>query len=151
MINLSKINIGSNDNNSFELKLYTNNKIKSIQIDPFGSNKMRFHYPPNFNFVISLNDNLSNQYLYTININKNKKNIDITNSQFFCSNGWTNNLSVTCLLEHFELDELCLSNFIPKNYGTVEVSNLDINDKTKRFKVGIVIPTFGREEYLDNV
>lgn len=146
MINLSRINIGPNNTNSTELLIKSQYKIRSVQIDPFGSNKMRFHYPPNFNFILILDSHLDNYYNYSIQINKNEKNVDLANSKFFYSDGWTNNLTITCLLEEFKLDEICLKNFIPENYGTIEILNL--NNQLKRFKVGIVIPTFGREDYL---
>ena len=142
MINLSRLFIGPNYNKNKDFLLKSDYKVKSVIMDPFGSNKMRFHYPPNYNFeIMSINDNE-----YKIIINRNNNCTDLANSQYFYIEGWQNNLSITCILNYFELDENCINCYLPANYGTLQISN--ITDKNTRYKVGIVIPTFGRYEYL---
>ena len=37
--------------------------------------------------------------------------------------------------------------YLPVNYGSIEVSNIN-KDILKKYKVGIMIPTFGRLDYL---
>jgi hypothetical protein len=141
MFNLSRIYIGNNNSNYKEILLKSNCKIKNIIMDPFGSNKMRYHYPSIFNFTIDMEDNE-----YKIKILRNNKNKDLRNSQYFPLNGWTNNLTITCILDNFELDNDFLINYIPLNYGKIEINN--IIDKTSKYKVGLMIPTFGRLEYV---
>ena len=143
MNNLSRIYIGKSDKNIQEYNLNTKYKIKDVIINPFGSTKMRFHYPLSFELNFDKNINIEN----TINIYIKKKiNRDYSNSIYLAANGWTNDLSITCLLNNFIIDNECIETFIPKNYGNVIIENIGKN-KTKKFKVGIVIPTFGRFEY----
>jgi hypothetical protein len=69
MNNLSRIYIGKSDKNIQEYNLNTKYKIKNVIIDPFGSTKMRFHYPLSFKFNLKKNNNIEN----TINKNIEKK------------------------------------------------------------------------------
>jgi hypothetical protein len=144
MINLSKIQIGKSENNFCEFFLDSQQKIKSVIMDPFGSNKMRFHFPPMLNFDVS--DIGKNKY--KISIEKKNKNLDLSNSQFFCSSGWTNELYITCLMDDFILDKNYIENYIPNNYGSVKIELKNIDNAINKFKIGIVIPTFGRYDYL---
>jgi hypothetical protein len=140
MTNLSRIQIGTSNTDCTQLILKSKYKVKSIIMDPFGSTKLRFQYPSAYNFAIN-DENYSNQnFIYNININK-KPGIVLGNL-----NGWTNNLTITCLPDNFLLDLQCLINFIPENYGDIEINNI-INSE-KKYKFGIVIPTFGRYSYL---
>jgi hypothetical protein len=145
MTNLSRINIDTSDISFKKIIFNSKYKINKILSDPFGSTKMRFHYPSSFNFYSKEIKN-NNDYTYEIIINRKEKNRDYSNSQYFVGEGWSNNLTITCIPEEFEINESFITNFIPKNYGTVEVSNIN---NINKFKFGIVIPTYGRLEYLE--
>ena len=144
-MHLSKINIGISNENTKTHIMRSNCEINEVIIDPFGSTKMRFHFPSSFIIDFKKHNDSDNQYVYDITITR-KKNYDLSNSCFFPSIGWKNNLAITCRPKKFILDSNFISEYIPENYGTVEISNISQN--IRKFKVGIIIPTFGRYEYL---
>ena len=146
---LNKINIGEFGENIKKISIESEYKIKQILINPFGSNKQRFHFPSCF-YIKFENDNI----IYNITIYKTK-NKDLSNSLFFIKNGWTNDLSLCCIMENFKLTHTFILNYIPYNYGTIEISNIvekekeqEQEQKQKIFRVGIIIPTYGRLEYV---
>lgn len=150
MINLLRINIGLSNENTKKYILKTKYKINDIYIDPFGSTKMRFHYPSLFSFNIQqindVNNNNEEEFIYEIIISRKNKNHDLSNSKYFPKIGWNVDLSISCKINEFQLNEEFILNYIPQNYGIVQISNIISN--INKFKVGIVIPTFGRLEYL---
>lgn len=134
-MNLSRILIGNSTTNSIECPI-DNIKIKNIITDPFGSNRMRFHFPDIFNYEYNNNK---------IIISRNKKNKDLANAKYFYSDGWNNDLTITIIPKKLNLDRENLLHFLPQDYGEIELLNIN----KEYYKVGIIIPTFGRLNYLE--
>lgn len=147
MENLSRINIGSSNNKTKKYTLNSKYKIDQIITDPFGSTKMRFHYPSIFDYNIKEIKTTDDNYTYEIDIVKKEKNKDLSNSKYFVGDGWNIDLSISCIVDNFQLNNKYISTYIPTNYGRIEVSNINEN-VCKKYKVGIMIPTFGRLNYL---
>lgn len=147
MTNLSRINIGSSNDRTKKYILTSKYKINQIITNPFGSTKMRFHYPSTFDCNIKELETPDDNYTYEIDIVRKEKNKDLSNSKYFVGKGWNIDLSITCITEDFQLNNEYILTYLPTNYGSVEVSN--INDNThKKYKAGIMVPTFGRLDYL---
>ena len=140
-MNLSRISIGKSNSNIKDYSFKTDYSIKNVVMDPFGSNKMRIHYPSNYNFKI---ENVGDRY--NIKTIRNIKNRDLSNSIYFPNVGWTNHLTVTCIMNEFKLTTKYIIDYIPENYGELEICGIENPDV--KYKVGIVIPTFGRLNYV---
>lgn len=147
MVNLSRINIGPSNDKTKKYILNSKYKIDRVITNPFGSTKMRFHYPPTFDYNIKEIDSTDNNFSYEIEIIKKEKNRDLSNSKYFVGDGWNINLNITCITNNFKLNNEYLSTYLPVNYGNVEILNVNENI-THKYKIGIIIPTFGRFDYL---
>lgn len=143
MSNFSRIKIGQSDKKNINFVIESNYKINSIHTDPFGSTKMRFYYPSKFLYEIKQIEQTgksNTKYKYEIQIN-NSANL-----------GWSNDLTITCKFEEFEINHEFVNNYIPFDYGEVSIENINVEKSIisnhNKFKVGIIIPTFGRFDYL---
>lgn len=145
MTNLSRINIGPSNDKTKKIIFNSKYKINQIITNPFGSTKMRFHFPPIFDYGIKEIKMDNNDYTYEIDIVRKEKNKDLSNAKYFVDNGWNIDLSITCITNDFQLNNEYILTYLPTNYGSVEVSNINEN---ANYKVGIMIPTFGRLNYL---
>ena len=104
--------------------------------NPFGSNKMRFQYPEVFSY--SLKDN-------TLTITKNKNNIARVTSGLFDQKGWNLDLVFSSIPINTEWkSNLHIEKILPRDYGTASITG---TIKTS-YKYGIMIPTYGRYEYV---
>lgn len=142
---LSRISIGSSLSDSLQINLFSKIELTDDHIltIPFGTTRTRFNSDPVFDYHLVLISNNDQEYHYQLNINKKKE----LRRTFFWNEGWTLDLKLTILPKTFNiLDIENLYQNIPENYGKILINNNhNINHK---YQVGIIIPTFGRLEYL---
>lgn len=142
----SRIIIGPNESSNFyiyifETKIELNDKL--ILNEPFGTSRTRFSKENVFLFNLTLLEKTVNTYKYELKIIKNNN----VSGQFFWCKGWSLNLKVSLFPKIFNiLNENELYANIPENYGNVILNKN--NCENKSFQTGIIIPTFGRFEYL---
>lgn len=131
-----RIPVGASKENQTTITLSKSISDSSIIVsDPFGANRMRYQYPQPFDMETKGK---------TLNIKKNDK-ISPTCTSFFPQNGWTLPLTVSILPNDqiWESNET-IQEILPTDYGRVKISN---TIKSK-YTYGILIPTFGRYEYV---
>jgi len=145
--NLSKIELGTSLTNEKEYMLDFQLSLKSIEIlkiltYPFSSNKMRFQYPDMFCYkIVHTHDTF-----YKLTVTRyNKPNCQVT-SNFFPEFGWTINLHISIKIKYeptkiFTMNDILF--MLPNEYGTIFIS-----DNFKFKKNGIIMPLFGRYEYV---
>jgi hypothetical protein len=109
---------------------------KTFLTDPFGSNRTRYQYPEVFSYVLENNELI---------ITKNKRNVSKVTSNLFNEKGWNLMLTVSNIPNDTEWNTYTeIEKILPKDYASVT-----INKKVqKSYLYGIVIPTFGRLEYV---
>jgi hypothetical protein len=141
----SRFHIGSHNENIKELIFKSDLNLSNCEImtDPFGSNKMRFQYNETFNYKLEIIEN----NIYKLTITKNN-NIDELNKGFFWQTGWSLDLKISFfpLVKNNYYSQENILKLIPYNYGKIVCL---FNEKIvlNKYKVGIVMPLFGRYDY----
>lgn len=132
-----RINIGNSLDESKCITLEDNVDYGDIFLtDPFGSNRMRFQYPEVFHYKRDGNQ---------LTITKNKSNVSRVTSNLFSEKGWNVDISVSNIPNNKKwLNSVEIEKILPVNYSNVTINSII---ETK-YKYGIVIPTFGRYEYV---
>ena len=132
-----RINIGNSLEESKCITLLDNVHYGDIFLtDPFGSNRMRYQYPEVFTY-----ERDGNQLTITIN----KSNVSRVTSNLFNEKGWNVPLTVSNIPNNIEWNiHTEIEKILPINYASVTINSV-IHTK---YKYGIVIPTFGRYEYV---
>jgi hypothetical protein len=104
--------------------------------DPFGSNRMRFQYPEVFHYML---------YKNQLTITKNKRNVSRVTSNLFNEKGWNFPLTVSNIPDNTEWNiNTEIEKILSKDYATVSINNVI----QKSYLYGIVMPTFGRCDYV---
>jgi hypothetical protein len=132
-----RIIIGISTEDTLSIKLPYDIEYGNIFLtDPFGSNRMRYQYPEVFSYKYENNE---------LTITKNKQKISRVTSNLFNEKGWNFPLTISNIPNNIEWNiNIEIEKILPKNYATVSINNVI----QKSYKYGIVIPTFGRYEYV---
>jgi glycosyltransferase involved in cell wall biosynthesis len=97
---------------------------------------MRYQYPEVFHYVLDKNQ---------LTITKNKRNVSRVTSSLFNETGWNFPLTVSNIPNNTEWTRpIEIEQILPKDYANVSINNVI----HKSYRYGIVMPTFGRCEYV---
>ena len=144
--NYSMIHIGYSNQSVINVFIKTQLKLSDKFVtEPFGSNKMRFQYPEIFTYNIINSFNEDEYIIYELEIKRNKINCSRT-SKFFWGEGWKLDLNISNFnkLSIYDLNYSKINEILPKKYGIVETKVTNVN----KFKTGIVVPFYNRNEYV---
>lgn len=132
-----KINIGNSKDDTLCIILPDGiDYSKTFLTDPFGSNRMRYQYPEVFHYVLDGNQ---------LTITKNKRNVSRVTSSLFNDKGWNFPLTVSNIPNNTEWNiHTEIEKILPKDYAAVSINNVI----QKSYRYGIVMPTFGRCDYV---
>ena len=151
--NLSKIKLGTSDTNTKEYHLKSILPIDgNIVTCPFGSNRSRFQYPEIFTYSLEERVSTNPKYFnYKLTVSRPPKaNCPVT-ANFFWDTGWKINLYISIIpnLTSF-YSQKNIKHYLPYNYGNIIVDIHPKYYKNNVFKpnIGIIIPCFGRYEYV---
>ena len=144
--NYSMINIGYSKKSVVNVFIKTKLQLSENFItEPFGSTRTRFQYPEIFTYNIVNYVKNKDFHVYELEIKRNKINCSRT-SKFFWGEGWNLNLNISNF-NRFHITNINSKNIInilPKNYGVVQTKITNVN----KYKVGIVVPFYNRNEYV---
>ena len=179
--NYQRIKIGKSKTKKKELILKSKINLSNKFItDPFGSNRTRYQYPEMFEYKLdkldvndinNISNNINNSnnsdqdnstfYYYKLTITRKDKINCPQTGNYFWTEGWTNNLSITNVPEisndnqnnKYSLGNIdYVKSLLPSNYGKVvindKVNELLNNTNNSDIVVGIIIPCYGRLEYV---
>ena len=112
------------------------NYSKTFLTDPFGSNRMRYQYPEAFSYILDNNQ---------LTVIKNKSYVSRVTSNLFNETGWNFPLTVSNIPINMEWNtSIEIEKILPKDYASVSINKVI----EKNYRYGIVIPTFGRYDYV---
>ena len=153
--NYSSVKIGKSTLPEIIVSIQSSLDLEHTRIvtDPYGTTRIRFGYPEMFTYQLDLIE----KGKYTLTITRSIKIVSPQTAKFFYGKGWNFDLVISFIPTSASTDivdekfgEKICSEILPKNYIRQPLLHYSGNcNERSRFDIGILVPIFSRNDYLE--